>query len=118
MPWGYRSEQILTLCHRVIEVNKTDKSRGSGSSHCREAGDKHGRKGKRGAGEKVIGALGDMEQVSAPGDPGARVVGVGVFGKVALEQRPEGSEGASPVETGDRLRERQGQAAEGAAKRW
>lgn len=26
MPWGYRSEQIHTLCHRAIEVNKTDKN--------------------------------------------------------------------------------------------
>lgn len=44
-------------------------------------------KGKCGAGEKAMNALGDMEQVLAAGDPGARMVGVGLIGKVALEQR-------------------------------
>lgn len=66
----------------------------------------------------MISALGGTEPVSATGDPGARVVGVGLIGKVALEQRPQGSEGAGPVETGDWQTERQGRAAEGAARRW
>lgn len=34
-----------------------------------------------------MNALGDMEQILAAGDPGARMVGVGLIGKVALEQR-------------------------------
>lgn len=39
-----------------------------------------------------------------------REVGVGLLGKVASEQRPEGSEAASPVETGDRACPAEGEA--------
>lgn len=84
----------------------------SGSSHPEETGDGPDREGEHEEAQRGLCPRNKWSRLWEPGMQGARglVVRGGLFGKVASEQRTEGSEGADPMETGDRASPAEGRA--------